>query len=94
MRRLVGEPRYLPTIMADKTCALIAAYSVMAALVERDGKRGAFEIDEGKAAFRAALEARGVVVEGRVRSGEAPASSQRCASRSINARFPWALTES
>lgn len=36
MYRLVGEPRYLPTIMADKTCALVAAYSVMAALFERE----------------------------------------------------------
>jgi crotonobetainyl-CoA:carnitine CoA-transferase CaiB-like acyl-CoA transferase len=36
MARLVGEPRYMPTIMADKTCALVAAYSVMAALVERE----------------------------------------------------------
>ena len=36
MARLTGEPRYLPTIMADKTCALVTAYSVMAALVERE----------------------------------------------------------
>ncbi len=36
MARLVGEPRYMPTIMADKTCALVAAYSVMAALVHRE----------------------------------------------------------
>jgi len=36
MARLTGEPRYLPTILADKTCALVAAYSVMAALVERE----------------------------------------------------------
>jgi len=43
MRRLVGEPRYLPTIMADKTCALVAAYSVMAALFERERSgRGQF----------------------------------------------------
>ncbi len=35
MARLVGEPRYMPTIMADKTCALVAAYSVMAALLHR-----------------------------------------------------------
>jgi crotonobetainyl-CoA:carnitine CoA-transferase CaiB-like acyl-CoA transferase len=39
MARLVGEPRYLPTIMADKTCALAAANAVMAALVER-GRSG------------------------------------------------------
>jgi crotonobetainyl-CoA:carnitine CoA-transferase CaiB-like acyl-CoA transferase len=36
MARLVGEPRYLPTIMADKTCALVTAYAVMAALLERE----------------------------------------------------------
>jgi crotonobetainyl-CoA:carnitine CoA-transferase CaiB-like acyl-CoA transferase len=43
MARLVGEPRYLPTIMADKTCALVAAYSVMAALFERERSgRGQF----------------------------------------------------
>ena len=39
MARLVGEPRYQPTIMADKTCALVAANAVMAALVER-GRSG------------------------------------------------------
>jgi len=43
MARLVGEPRYLPTIMADKTCALVAAYAVMAALLERERSgRGQF----------------------------------------------------
>ncbi len=43
MARLVGEPRYLPTIMADKTCALVAAYGVMAALLERERSgRGQF----------------------------------------------------
>lgn len=43
MARLVGEPRYLPTIMADKTCALVATYSVMAALLERERSgRGQF----------------------------------------------------
>ena len=36
MARLVGEPRYMPTIMADKTCALVAAYAVMAALLHRE----------------------------------------------------------
>ena len=36
MARLVGEPRYLPTIMADKTCGLVAAYSVIAALFDRE----------------------------------------------------------
>ena len=36
MARLVGEPRYMPTIMADKTCGLVAAYAVTAALLERE----------------------------------------------------------
>ena len=36
MARLVGEPRYMPTIMADKTCALVAAYAVIAALLARE----------------------------------------------------------
>ncbi len=35
MAMLVGEPRYMPTIMADKTCALVAAYSIIAALYDR-----------------------------------------------------------
>jgi crotonobetainyl-CoA:carnitine CoA-transferase CaiB-like acyl-CoA transferase len=43
MARLTGEPRYMPTIMADKTCALVAAYSIMAALYEREKSgRGQF----------------------------------------------------
>ncbi len=36
MARLVGEPRYMPTVMADKTCALVAAYAVLAALFHRE----------------------------------------------------------
>lgn len=36
MARLVGEPRYMPTIVADKTCGLVTAYAVMAALFERE----------------------------------------------------------
>ena len=35
MARLVGEPRYMPTIMADKTCGLVAVNAILAALVER-----------------------------------------------------------
>lgn len=35
MARLVGEPRYLPTVMGDKTCGLVATYAIMAALVAR-----------------------------------------------------------
>ncbi len=35
MAMLVGEPRYMPTIMADKTCAQVAAYSIIAALYDR-----------------------------------------------------------
>jgi len=43
MARLTGEPRYLPVIMAVMTCALVAAYSVMAALYEREKSgRGQF----------------------------------------------------
>ena len=36
MARLVGEPRYMPTIMADKTCGLVTAYAIAAALFERE----------------------------------------------------------
>lgn len=35
MARLVGEPRYMPTIMADKTCGLVTVNAVLAALLER-----------------------------------------------------------
>lgn len=36
MARLVGSPRYLPTIAADKTVALYAAYAINAALFHRE----------------------------------------------------------
>ena len=36
MTRIVGEPRYMPTIMVDKTCGLVVSYAVMAALFERE----------------------------------------------------------
>jgi crotonobetainyl-CoA:carnitine CoA-transferase CaiB-like acyl-CoA transferase len=36
MGRVAGEPALLPTIVADKVCALTIAYSVMAALLERE----------------------------------------------------------
>lgn len=39
MARLVGEPRYMPTIMADKTCGLVTVNAVLAALLER-GRSG------------------------------------------------------
>ena len=43
MARLVGEPRYMPTIMADKTCGLVAVNAVLAALLERERSgRGQF----------------------------------------------------
>ena len=43
MARLVGEPRYMPTIMADKTCGLVTAYAIAAALFERERSgRGQF----------------------------------------------------
>lgn len=34
--RQTGEPGYLPTIAADKTCALMAAHAVLAALFQRE----------------------------------------------------------
>lgn len=36
MERQTGEARYLPTIAADKTCGLVAAHAVMAALFQRE----------------------------------------------------------
>ena len=36
MARLVGVPRYFPTIIADKTVALMAAYAIGAALFQRE----------------------------------------------------------
>ncbi len=36
MERQTGEARYLPTIAADKTCALVAAHAVLAALLRRE----------------------------------------------------------
>lgn len=36
MARQTGEPLYLPTIAADKTCGLIAAHAILAALFQRD----------------------------------------------------------
>jgi crotonobetainyl-CoA:carnitine CoA-transferase CaiB-like acyl-CoA transferase len=35
MERQSGEPRYLPTIAADKTCGLVAAHAILAALFAR-----------------------------------------------------------
>ncbi|MFT4266193.1 MAG: CoA transferase [Xenophilus sp.] len=43
MQRQTGEARYLPTIAADKTCGLVAAHAVLAALLRRERKgRGGF----------------------------------------------------
>ncbi|GGH65389.1 CoA transferase [Comamonas phosphati] len=43
MRRQTDEVRYLPTIAADKTCALVAAHAILAALLRRERKgRGGF----------------------------------------------------
>jgi len=39
MLRQGGEPRYFPTIAADKTCAHVAAHAILAALIQR-GKTG------------------------------------------------------
>ncbi|NYT60460.1 CoA transferase [Alcaligenaceae bacterium] len=36
VRRQTGTPRYLPTIAADKTCGLIAAHAILAALFQRE----------------------------------------------------------
>jgi crotonobetainyl-CoA:carnitine CoA-transferase CaiB-like acyl-CoA transferase len=36
MERQSGEPRYLPTIAADKTCGLVAAHAILAALFARE----------------------------------------------------------
>jgi len=36
MARLVGEPRYMPTIMADKTTGLVTVNAILAALLERE----------------------------------------------------------
>ncbi|MBV8619191.1 MAG: CoA transferase [Curvibacter sp.] len=46
MQRQTGEARYLPTIAADKTCALVAAHAILAALLrrERTGQGGFVEI--------------------------------------------------
>ncbi|SAI72362.1 acyl-CoA transferase [Bordetella ansorpii] len=36
MRRQGGTPRYMPTIAADKTCGLMAAHAILAALFQRE----------------------------------------------------------
>lgn len=36
MARLVGEPRYMPTIIADKTCGLVTVNAILSALLERE----------------------------------------------------------
>jgi crotonobetainyl-CoA:carnitine CoA-transferase CaiB-like acyl-CoA transferase len=36
MRELVGEPRYFPGIVADKTCSLVATYAITTALYARE----------------------------------------------------------
>jgi len=46
MRRQTGTPQYLPTVAADKTCGLIAAHAILAALFqrERSGRGQALEV--------------------------------------------------
>lgn len=41
-----GRPKFAPTVIADKTCALAGAYSILAALLkrERTGKGGIVEM--------------------------------------------------
>jgi crotonobetainyl-CoA:carnitine CoA-transferase CaiB-like acyl-CoA transferase len=36
MERQTGTPQYFPTIAADKTCALVAAHAILAALFKRE----------------------------------------------------------
>ncbi|MFK4583754.1 CaiB/BaiF CoA transferase family protein [Bradyrhizobium ottawaense] len=36
MGHIAGEPRYAPTIIADKTCGLVAAQTILAALLHRE----------------------------------------------------------
>jgi len=36
MQRQSGEPRFLPTVAADKVCAMIATHAILAALFARD----------------------------------------------------------
>ena len=36
MDRLTGEPRYAPTILADKTCGMMASQAIVAALYHRE----------------------------------------------------------
>ena len=36
MDRQIGEARYLPTIAADKTCGLVGAHAILAALFQRE----------------------------------------------------------
>lgn len=45
MARQTGEPRYMPTIAADKTCGLIAAHAILAALFQRE-RTGAGQVVE------------------------------------------------
>lgn len=46
MERQTGTPQYFPTIAADKTCALVAAHAILAALFrrERTGQGGYVEV--------------------------------------------------
>src|SRR4029079_19717280 len=43
MDQLIGEPRYAPTILCDKTCGLVAAQAILAAHYSREKSgRGQF----------------------------------------------------
>ncbi len=36
MGRQTGEVRFMPTVVADKTCAMVATHAILAALIERE----------------------------------------------------------
>ena len=42
---VLGEPRYLPTVVADKTTAITVVYSILAALFHRERTGGGQEIE-------------------------------------------------
>lgn len=45
MQRQFGEPRYLPTILADKTCGIVAAQAITAALLSRQSSGSGMRVE-------------------------------------------------